>query len=297
MRVVFSVRSVVFVPALAVVFLSSALPMVAQNSQTDWHKDYSVGGGAALTVETSDSSLDIHSCGDCREIRIHVIAGEKLTNFRLEERQEQNHVYFSLKEKVHVGLDIHWRSGHGTQVIVETPSNLELDATTADGNLSARGLSGNVRAHSSDGAMTLEDLHGDIHLSASDGNITVHNVMGTLEARGSDGHMKIDGQFSAVQLHTSDGNLDFALADGSQLTAASRIESSDGHVTIRVPKNLAADLDVSSSDGHIDCTLPLVMDHYNGGKSASHHLQGHLNAGGTALSIHTSDGNVSIATL
>jgi hypothetical protein len=294
MRVV-SARSFVFVPALAVVFLSSALPMVAQNSETDWHKDYSVGSGAALTVETSDSSLDIHSCGDCQAIRIHVISGEKLTNFRLEERQEQNHVYFSLKEKIHVGIDIHWKAK--TQVIVETPSNLELDAGTADGNLSARGLSGSVRAHSSDGAMMLEDLHGDIHLSASDGNITVHNVVGTLEARGADGHMKIDGQFSGVQLHTSDGSLDFALAPGSQLTAASRIESSDGHVTIRVPKNLAADLDVSSSDGHIDCTLPLVMDHYNSGKSESHHLQGHLNAGGTALSIHTSDGNVSIATL
>jgi DUF4097 and DUF4098 domain-containing protein YvlB len=292
-----SVRSVVLVPTLAVVFLSSASRLLAQNSDSNWQKDYPLSGSASLTVETSDSNLDIHSCGDCKTMRIHVIAGEKLTNFRLEEHQEQNHVYFSLKEKPHVGFDIHWRASHGTQVIVETPSNLELDARTADGNLSARGLSGNVLAHSSDGAMTLEDLHGDIHLSASDGNITVHNVVGTLEARGSDGHMKIDGQFSGVQLHTSDGNLDFALAPESKLTAPSRIESSDGHVTIRVPKNLAADVDVSTSDGHIDCTLPLVMDHYSSGKSASHHLQGHLNAGGTALSIHTSDGNVSIATL
>jgi hypothetical protein len=294
MRVV-SARSFVFVPALAAVFLSSALPMMAQNSETDWHKDYSVGSGAALTVETSDSSLDIHSCGDCQTIRIHVSSGEKLTNFRLEQRQEQNHVYFSLKEKIHVGIDIHWKAK--TQVIVETPSQLELDAKTADGNLSARGLSGSVRAHSSDGAMMLEDLHGDIHLSASDVNITVHNVVGTLEARGADGHMKIDGQFSAVQLHTSDGSLDFALAPESKLTAPSRIESSDGRVTIRVPKDLAADLDVSSSDGHIDCTLPLVIDHYSSGESASHHLHGRLNAGGMALSIHTSDGNVSIATL
>jgi DUF4097 and DUF4098 domain-containing protein YvlB len=290
-----SVRVFVIVPALVGMLGLSGSRMVAQNSDTDWHKDYPVGGGAALTVETSDSSLDIHSCGDCKMIRIHVIAGEKLTNFRLEERQEQNHVYFSLKEKPHVGFEIHWKAK--TQVIVETPSQLELDASTADGNVSVRNLTGSVRAHSSDGAMTLEDLHGDIHLSASDGNITVHNVVGTLEARGADGHMKIDGQFSAVQLHTSDGNLDFALADGSQLTTASHIESADGHVTIRVPKTLAADVDVSTSDGHIDCTLPLAMDHYSSGESASHHLHGHMNAGGTALSIRTSDGNVSIAAL
>jgi hypothetical protein len=292
-----SARSVVLVPTLAVVFLSSASRLVAQNSDTNWQKDYPLSGSAALTIETSDSNLDIHSCGDCKTMRIHVIAGEKLSNFRLEEHQDQNHVYFSLKEKPHVGLDIHWHASHGTQVIVETPTSVELDARTADGNLSARNLSGNVQVHTSDGNLTLEDLHGDIHLTSSDGNITVHNVTGTLEARGADGHMKIDGQFSAVQLHTSDGNLDFALAPGSQLTGASRIESSDGHVTIRVPQNLAADLDVSTSDGHIDCTLPLQMDHYSSGESASHHLRGHLNAGGTALSIHTSDGNVSIATL
>src|ERR1700679_2537944 len=119
-----SVRVVVIVPALVGMFVLSASRMVAQNSDTDWHKDYSVGGGAALTVETSDSSLDIHSCGDCKMIRIHVIAGEKLTNFRLEERQEQNHVYFSLKEKPHVGFEIHWKEKR--QAIVKIRSQLRL---------------------------------------------------------------------------------------------------------------------------------------------------------------------------
>src|SRR6202789_473824 len=290
-----SVRVVVIVPALVGMFVLSASRMVAQNSDTDWHKDYSVGGGAALTVETSDSSLDIHSCGDCKMIRIHVIAGEKLTNFRLEEHQDQNHVYFSLKEKPHVGFEIHWKPTEGTQVTVETPASLELDARTSDGNLSVRNVSGNVQVHTADGALTLENLHADIHITASDGNINVHNAVGTLDARGSDGHMKVDGQFTAVQLHTSDGTLDFALAQGSQLTSASHIESSDGHVSIRVPQNLAADLDVSTSDGHIDCTLPLTVDHYNNGKG--NHLHGRLNAGGTPLTIRTSDGNVSIATL
>jgi hypothetical protein len=286
-----SARSVVLVPALAVVFLSSASRLVAQNSETEWQKEYPLNGSAALTIETSDSHLDIHSCGDCKAIRIHVIAGVKLTNFRLEEHQDQNHVYFLLKEKPHVGLDIHWGSSHGTKVTVETPSSLELDAATSDGNLSVRNLTGSVKVHTGDGSVTLEDLHGDIRLTASDGNITVHNVTGTLDARASDGHMTVDGQFSSVQLHTSDGNLDFALAAGS------RIESSDGHVAIRLPQNLAADLDVSTSDGHIACALPLAMDHYNSGDSAAHHLHGHLNAGGTSLTIRTSDGNVSIATL
>jgi DUF4097 and DUF4098 domain-containing protein YvlB len=107
-----------------------------------------------------------------------------------------------------------------------------------------------------------------LRLNSSDGDITIHNAVGTLEARASDGHMQIDGPFSSVQLHTSDGNLDFALAHGTQLSAASRIESSDGRVTIRVPQDLKADLDVSTSDGHVDCALPLTMDHYDNGSSS-----------------------------
>jgi hypothetical protein len=63
-----------------------------------------------------------------------------------------------------------------------------------------------------------------------------------------------------------------------------------------VPQDLKADLDVSTSDGHVDCALRLTMDHYDNGSSSGHHLRGHLNAGGTALTIHTTDGNVSIAT-
>jgi DUF4097 and DUF4098 domain-containing protein YvlB len=106
--------------------------------------------------------------------------------------------------------------------------------------------------------------------------------------------MTIDGQFTGVQLHTSDGNLDFTLAAGSQLKAASRIESSDGHVSVHVPSTLAADLDITTSDGHVDCSLPLTMDHYD---SRGNHLQGHLNGGGTPLTVHTSDGNVRIAAI
>ena len=127
----------------------------------------------------------------------------------------------------------------------------------------------------------------------SDGNVTIRRATGTLEARGSDGHMTVDGDFSAVQMHTSDGNLDLTLAQGSKLNAASRVESSDGHVNIIVPSTLAADLDISTSDGRLDCSLPLTMDHYDSG----HSVHGRLNGGGMPLFIHTSDGNVRIAAL
>jgi hypothetical protein len=65
-------------------------------------------------------------------------------------------------------------------------------------------------------------------------------------------------------------------------------------VTIRVPQNFAADLNVHTSDGHVDCALPLTMDHYQSSGNQGHELRGKLNGGGTPLTIHTSDGNVKI---
>jgi hypothetical protein len=54
------------------------------------------------------------------------------------------------------------------------------------------------------------------------------------------------------------------------------------------------DLDVHTSDGQINCALPLTMEGYNSAHSSGHTLRGHLNGGGVPLTIHTSDGNVTI---
>ena len=279
-------RSAALIAALAI----SAIPAFAQLSGHDWQKAYPVSGSPSLTIETGDTGLEIQPCGECKEIRIQVHATRDLNEYRLEERQDGDHVFFSFKEKPHIGM-FNWRNTAGTKVTVETPARLDLDAMTADGNLAAHGLTGDLKVHSGDGSVMLEDVHGNLRLGSSDGNVTIRRATGTLEARGSDGHMTVDGEFTAVQMHTSDGNLDLTLAPGSKLNTASSIESSDGRVNINLPSTLAADVDISTSDGKIDCNLPLTMDHYD----SSHSIRGKMNGGGTPLSIHTSDGNVRIA--
>jgi DUF4097 and DUF4098 domain-containing protein YvlB len=291
-----STGSAALVAAVALFLASSAA--LAQSSDNDWRKVYTLSGGnASFTVETGDSGLEIHSCGDCKEIRVHVQSNRKLSEYNLEERQEGDHVFFTFKEKPHMGMHVLWSEGKRTKVSVETPAKLDLDARVADGSLAASNLAGNVQVRAGDGSVALDDIKGDVHLVSSDGSVSLHNVIGTLDARGSDGSMKIDGQFSTVQLETKDGNLDFTLAPGSQLTGASQIKSSDGHVSIRLPQALSADVDVATGDGHLICTLPLTMDHYNSRESDGHHLHGHLNSGGVPFSIHAHDGNVSITTL
>jgi hypothetical protein len=270
----------------------------AKASGEDWQKSYPIAGKASITMATGDAGVELRSCGECREVRVRVDwRDRKPSTFVLTESQTGDHVSFELKEKPHVGVHVEFGNWHGPQVTVETPRSVDLDARTSDGGLSVSGIQGSLQLHTSDGGVDVEDVGGSLRLTSSDGSIRIHNVTGTLESRSSDGHVTVDGRFTAVQVHTSDGNLDLTLNEGTQLTASSRIESSDGKVNLRLPRALAADLDVHTSDGRINCSLPVTMEGYSSNGSSGHDLRGHLNAGGAELAIQTSDGSVTIAAL
>jgi hypothetical protein len=282
--------------SLAVVGLAvlTSLTALAQDSEHSWSKTYPLTGKPTLTLETSDSRLQISSCGECREIRIHVeTEGRKLSEYRLEESQTGDQVHFLLKELPHIGVHMVWHSEH-TRVTVETPAQLTLQAKTSDGTVGLSGLHGEIGLTTGDGDVTLDHVSGDLRVKSGDGHVKITDAAGRLDAHTSDGNLTVDGLFDAVTLHTSDGTLDVNLREGTKLTEASTIQSSDGSVTLRVPQSFAADLNVHTSDGHVDCALPLTMDHYHSAGGDGHELHGRLNGGGTPLTIHTSDGNVKI---
>lgn len=282
-----------FLPAvlLALAF-SSAAP--AQQAEHSWVKTYPISGTPTLVFETSDAGVEISSCADCREIRIRVeVEGKKMSDYRLEESQTGDQVHFRLRAREHVGFYIGPRNSQ-MRVTVETPAKLDLQARTSDGSVALTGLEGELALTTGDGNVTLDHLSGNLHLKSGDGRVRITDAAGALEARTSDGSLTVGGVFHVLTLHTSDSALEVNLLPGTKLTAASSIQTSDGPVTVRVPADFAADLDVHTSDGHVDCALPLTMDHFHSNGGEGHQLHGRLNGGGTPLTIRTSDGSVKI---
>jgi hypothetical protein len=294
------VRSFAFhilLPVTALTALSAmTLSALAQDSEHSWQKQYTLSGAAALTIETGDSAIAIHTCGGCSTIRIAVDSTRKLSDFRLEEHQEGGHVFFLFKEKP---LPVHFsmHSNERTHITVETPAKLELEARSVDGGVTAEGIEGTIQIRAIDGSVDLTHVQGALHLQTSDGGIHVRESSGTIQARTSDGHLDVDGKFSALELRSSDGEVRLALRPGTRLESPSQIQSSDGKVAVVLPKDLSADLDVSTSDGHVDCVLPVSVEHFDSHGSGHHSLRGKLNAGGVPLTIHTSDGSVHIAAI
>jgi putative adhesin len=288
-------RSIALNLALSTLVLSAAAALA--QSDTTWDKSYPVTGQPSLFLTTDDSHLNIHSCGGCQTVHVHVTAeNTSLSRYTLEESQSGNTVHFSLKEKPHMGVHINLHSS-SVRVDVEAPANLTLDARCADGNLTASDLHGDLTIHTSDGSQELSGVSGNLKLHSSDGHLRVRNGSGALEARSADGNQEIAGAFTALQLHSSDGSITVELADGSHLSSDSRIESSDGSVTLRLPKGFPAELAVSTSDGSIQSTLPLVVEGFNSKGNSGHNIRGKFNGGGPLLTIHTSDGSVHLTTL
>ena len=284
-----------FAVSLPALFCIAGALGPVQASAEDWQKSYPIAGKANLSIATGDAALELHACSSCHAIKILVDWRDRRpSDFNLKETQSGDQVTFQLEEKAQMGIHFGVRNWHSPQVSVETPASLDLEAKTSDGALRVSGVDGNLQLRTSDGAVDVEDASGSLHLTASDGSIKIHNLTGTLESRSSDGRATIDGKFTALQVHTSDGNLDLTVGEGSHLASPSRIESSDGHVTVHLPRTLAADLDVHAGDGKIDCSLPLTMDGFSSDHGSGHNLRGHLNGGGVTLTIHTSDGNVTL---
>jgi hypothetical protein len=282
----------VLVPALA---LSAGVFAPVRAGAEEWQKTYPITTKASLTVITGDVPIELRGCAECHAVKIVVDWKDRNpSDFLLKESQAGDMVDCELGEKVKWG--IHFGLSHSPHVTVETPANLDLQARTSDGSLKVLGVQGDIRLHTSDGAVDVVDVGGSLQLVASDGAINMHNVTGRLDSKSSDGHATIDGKFTELHVHTSDGSLELTVGEGSKLSAASRIETSDGKVTLRLPRALDADLDVQTGDGKINCDLPLKMDGFNTAGSG-HHLRGHLNAGGAPLTIHASDGSVTITAL
>ncbi|MFP5234687.1 MAG: DUF4097 family beta strand repeat-containing protein [Acidobacteriota bacterium] len=288
-------------PALRSLAFLAAAPVLAvsvAHADPDWAKTYPVSAQPSLTVTTGDSSVQIASCGSCREIRIHVEWRDFHSySFILSESQTGNHVEFSLREKMGFGVHLNLGNRRAPQVTVETPQAIDLQARTSDGALFVNGVSGNLQLRTSDGSITAANVSGALSLTSSDGSIQVRDASGTLESHSSDGSVQIAGKFTGIQVKGSDGAMDIALQPGSKLTRASSIQVSDGSVAIRLPRNLAADLEVHTGDGNVHCGLPLTMDGYNAAITGKKGLRGKLNGGGVPLTIRTQDGSVTINAL
>ncbi len=239
----------------------------------EWSKTYTLTGKPDLRVETSDANIHV-STWDQSSIEARVTTtGYKIGDggIRIEEHQTGDRVAIEVRYPHH-GVTINFGSAVGHRVEIEIHMPRE----------------GQVDLHTGDGKIDLANFKGEMALRSGDGSQEIDGVDGKLRATTGDGHIRASGRFDGLELKTGDGRLEAHAASGSALETGWRLESGDGSVTLEVPENLAADVDLHTGDGHIDLDMPVTT----AGKIRENEIHGKLNGGGNLLVIHTGDGSI-----
>lgn len=236
----------------------------------EWHKHWSVTGKPELHVSAGDAEVEVEA-GSSNEIDATVTTrgwtiGD--SGVRVIEHQNGNRVEIDVKVP-----ETHFSWGNKSlKVEVRVPRELIAEIHTGDGSIKLRDLAGSIRADTGDGSISASDLDG------------------SLDAHTGDGAVSIAGRFENLKLQTQDGSVTLAVMQGSKVNGDWRVQTGDGSVNLRLPKDLNANLELHTGDGHISLDLPLTVT----GMQSEHAVQGKLNGGGSLFLVRTGDGSISV---
>ena len=143
----------------------------------------------------------------------------------------------------------------------------------------------------------VDNVNGSVHLTGSrgsgrletvNGNIEVAGTAGALVLESTNGNIEVTRSEGTVKASTTNGNIEAELtrvAEGKELG----FSTTNGGVTVRLPRDARLSVDAATTNGRIDSELEL------GGLSSSRrHLTGTLNGGGGKLRIRTTNGSVEL---
>jgi DUF4097 and DUF4098 domain-containing protein YvlB len=241
----------------------------------DWSKKFPLTGRADLRVDLNDGSVSVKSW-DRHEIEARVSTeGWKIGpgEVRVIDRQTGDHVEIDVRVPHR-----NWEFNIGKQRIhadIWVPRELHADIHTGDGRISA------------------QNLKGELRLSSGDGRIEADTLDGNLEASTGDGRIRVSGRFDQLNLRTGDGSIEADVQRNSKVTSGWRIHTGDGHITLRLPDTLAADLDVRTGDGRVTIDLPAQVQ----GTIRKSDFRAKLNGGGSSLVVRTNDGAIRVERL
>jgi DUF4097 and DUF4098 domain-containing protein YvlB len=130
----------------------------------------------------------------------------------------------------------------------------------------------------------------DLNVDTVNGSVHVNDVTGIIKLETTNGKIEVARCGGSVDASTTNGGIHAELLSvtrGKSMT----FETTNGHITIVVPPNLATEVDASTTNGRINTDLPVsarTFDHNT--------LRGTINGGGGMLRLRTTNGGIDIKT-
>lgn len=212
------------------------------------------------------------------------------------------------------------------EVIVRVPAGRRVTVQVGAGSAAAQGVDADLRLGTRGGDVTAERTRGRLVIGSGSGDVHVRGAQGSeLRVGTGSGDVEVrDLRAERIDVGTGSGDVNGGGLDGGDVKLAAgsgdfkldavrartlrigtgsgsadvgvagpleeaRVGSGSGDVTLRVPANFGATLDVSTGSGDVHSDLPLQVT-----RADKHHITGRIGDGRAAIHVSSGSGDVRV---
>lgn len=292
--------SLVIVAGLAVTAAACSIDVRGEEIVVRETRRFPVQGDLELAVTTFDGAVEIASWSRPEvlvEIERRAATGAEAESLQVNTTAEGSRLLVDAPAPP--GTDdrtirLGSRQSPSVSLRVTAPAGVTFDARTRDGAIVARDVAGRVSLRSGDGAIRAERIAGALLVDTMDGAVVVRDHRGSLDVRTGDGAVDVSGTLDAVRIDTADGAVRLDVREGSAVTSEWTVQTGDGTIAVRVPRELNADVDAYSGDGRIAITgIATATPSRDDDRPAQ--VRTSLGRGGSVVRLRTEDGAITVS--
>ncbi len=278
----------------------------------DFHHNYPLNAGGTVSVETFNGPIELIGWEqNSVEVNGTKYASTKsgLDTIRIDVSASPG----SVRVRATKASDFHHNMG--ARFTIRVPRKTVLDLiSTSNGHIRAEDTEGKARFQTSNGAIRLIRITGEIEARTSNGAIETEYLDGNTKLRTSNGAIRAEVTHGSLEASTSNGSITARLDDPSP-TWPIHVESSNGHVDLRLEGKQIPEVRASTSNSSIVLRLPawanarvrantshssvssdfdqLHIDNEHGHAEIS----GNIGSGGRLIELSSSNGSIKILKL
>jgi len=256
-------KNAVFV---AVVAMLSGLAAVSAWGQ-DLQKNYPLADGGRISIASVSGDISVTGYNGTTVQVSAYREGRDANAVEIIDESSGNSVVFRVQYPREGSYDASVRFA----VQVPQHSRYQFNSlTTASGDIEVTGVAGDLNAKTASGDLTISQVEGTVNVSTASGDVRVLDVAGLVSARTASGD--VEATLTRVE---GSGQLSFS--------------SASGDVTVTVPAQISADVEMSTASGSANSDFPLTVDDREG---HGRRLFGRIGSGAIPLKISTASGKV-----
>ena len=243
-------------------------------------------GGQEVTREFSGiRSIDIETVSGDLTVTAHG-SDDVVVELYYDVEPEKNFDYDIKERSGRLHIEEEWRGNSSGEVrwILRVPAGMEIGFSTASGDFSVEGVSGEIKVSTASGDIEIIDAGGEIDATTASGDVRLTRVRGDNDISTASGDIYIEDCDEGVELSTASGDIEavrvsgrirlstasgdveaedcrgeFSLstasgsveARGITIEGGSRFSTASGSVDVSLEKSSEYDLELSTASGDV----------------------------------------------